>query len=370
MRGGAGGRADERSARPGAGGRRGERSAHARRVRRAVGAKGRRRRALYALLCTKVVDAPGVFCSNSSAFFTYLIRVAGWGEPEAAATRVRGGLGCGGCGGSARRDVLVVAHVHGHALRLGVRLHLLQLRHARRARLLEEDVRDAVIDQLRSRQRRLQRRDLRRCHMRRGARPLEADGAARTSLSSRGLSAVRPEISASVGPCGSERAVLRLQREVCGAAGCVAGTGEPAHRELELLNALGELGTVLGGHLLRPRVEGLAGRGVGARAEEVRLDDGGKLRRRAHALEHLLAVVPAHATLGHTAADLPVTQRSVRHTRWSTWCQSTSTPGPHRREHRRREAAAQRPRRWATNRRCGSSTAASAAAPTAHGWPG
>jgi hypothetical protein len=39
---------------------------------------------LYALLCTKVVDAPGVFCSNSSAFFTYLIRVAGWGEPEAA----------------------------------------------------------------------------------------------------------------------------------------------------------------------------------------------------------------------------------------------------------------------------------------------
>ena len=45
-------------------------------------------------------------------------------------------------------DVLVVAHVHGHALGGGVRLHLLQLGDGGRARLLEEDVRRARLDHL------------------------------------------------------------------------------------------------------------------------------------------------------------------------------------------------------------------------------
>mmetsp|Transcript_25045 Transcript_25045/g.50828 ORF Transcript_25045/g.50828 Transcript_25045/m.50828 type:complete len:209 (-) Transcript_25045:462-1088(-) len=47
-----------------------------------------------------------------------------------------------------RRHVLVVAHVHGHALGSGVLAHLLQLLHGGRARLLEKDVRRARLDHL------------------------------------------------------------------------------------------------------------------------------------------------------------------------------------------------------------------------------
>ena len=46
--------------------------------------------------------------------------------------------------------------------------------------------------------------------------------------------------------------------------------------------------------------------------EEVRLHDGGELRRGAHALKHLLAVVPSHATLGNAAAHLHGAVQIVR----------------------------------------------------------
>mmetsp|Transcript_20937 Transcript_20937/g.53525 ORF Transcript_20937/g.53525 Transcript_20937/m.53525 type:complete len:397 (+) Transcript_20937:484-1674(+) len=140
-----------------------------------------------------------------------------------------------------RRHVLVVAHVHRHALLLRILHHLLELGDGRRAGLLEVDVRAA----------------------------------------------------------GSDH-ILQQLRVVCGAA---RDEGEARALNLKLGNVLHKLGAILALHLLRPLAEDFSRRRVGARAEEVGLDDSGHLGRRHVALEHLFTVVPAHATLGHPTAD-------------------------------------------------------------------
>ena len=118
---------------------------------------------------------------------------------------------------------------------------------------------------------------------------------------------MRPEIRARVGPCQQ----VVMQRVRWAATGAARPSGE-AHVDLDIADALAELGAVLGAHLIRPRVERLAGRRVRTGTEEVRLHDGGELRRGAHALKHLLAVVPSHATLGNAAAHLQGAVQIVR----------------------------------------------------------
>ena len=166
-----------------------------------------------------------------------------------------------------------------------------------------------------------------------------------TSLRRRGLSAVRPEMSAIVGPCvmgvispcerqvgsdglvhegekkrwraggsgggGGATASRRRRRRPCSnytsrGGGARAGKGVPrrsTHLDVEVRHVLAELGAVRRLHLIRPRLEGLAGRRIGARAKEPRLDDGGELRGGHVAVEHLLRVIPAHAALRHAAPD-------------------------------------------------------------------
>lgn len=76
-----------------------------------------------------------------------------------------------------------------------------------------------------------------------------------------------------------------------------------AHLDVELGDVLGEDGAVRRRRRVRPLLELLARRRVGARAEEVRLDDGGQTGGGHVALEHLLGVVPAHAALRQPAPD-------------------------------------------------------------------
>ena len=79
-------------------------------------------------------------------------------------------------------------------------------------------------------------------------------------------------------------------------------TARCTHLDLNIGDVLDELGAMLCLHLLSPLAKLQTGRGLRTRAEEVRLHDGCHIRRRHIAIEHLHAVVPTHAALGHAAA--------------------------------------------------------------------